>query len=55
MSNGGLSSRCIVGEAGPMHLVTDALGLDAKLVPLYRAMAAYGKDPTADTPNPFTS
>jgi hypothetical protein len=38
---GGLSSRVIVGESGPMHLVTDALGLDAKLVPLWRAMAAY--------------
>lgn len=38
---GGLSSRCIMGESGPMHLVTDALGLDAKLVPLWRAMAEY--------------
>ena len=38
---GGLSSRVIVGESGPMHLVTDSLTLDAKLVPLWRAMAEY--------------
>ncbi|MDA1142300.1 MAG: TIM barrel protein [Planctomycetota bacterium] len=38
---GGLSSRTIVGESGPMHLVKDTLGLDQKLVPLYRAMATY--------------
>lgn len=31
----------IMGETGPMHLVKDALGLDAKLVPLWRAMARY--------------
>eukprot|EP01048_Picozoa_sp_COSAG05_P027504 COSAG05_NODE_8056_length_741_cov_0.671340_1_plen_182_part_01 len=35
----GLSSRCIVGESGPMHLVKDAIKLDASLVPLYRLMA----------------
>lgn len=38
---GGLSSRAIVGETGPMHLVKDTLTLDAALVPLYRAMARY--------------
>ncbi|MBI1337857.1 MAG: TIM barrel protein [Phycisphaera sp.] len=38
---GGLSSRTIVGETGPMHLVTDTLTQDAALVPLYRAMARY--------------
>ena len=38
---GGLSSRCIMGESGPMHLVTDAVSLDARLVPLWRAMAEY--------------
>lgn len=38
---GGMSSRTIVGESGPMHLVTDTLTLDASLVPLYRAMANY--------------
>lgn len=38
---GGLSSRVIAGETGPMHLVKDTLTLDAKLVPLYRAMARY--------------
>ena len=54
---GGLSSRCIVGESGPIFLVTDALGLDATLVPLYRAMArradaeaAGTAPPTADNP-----
>ena len=36
---GGLSSRAIVGETGPMHQVKDALALDAKLVPLWRLMA----------------
>eukprot|EP01046_Picozoa_sp_COSAG06_P036837 COSAG06_NODE_4101_length_4573_cov_2.309119_1_plen_491_part_00 len=38
---GGLSSRVIMGESGPMHEVKDSVGLDAKLVPLWRAMAAY--------------
>eukprot|EP01051_Picozoa_sp_SAG22_P003286 SAG22_NODE_158_length_16966_cov_26.252446_5_plen_456_part_00 len=38
---GGLSSRVVVGESGPMHLVKGAIQLDAKLVPLYRRMAAY--------------
>lgn len=38
---GGISSRAICGETGPMHLVKDTLSLDAKLVPLYRAMARY--------------
>lgn len=31
----------IMGESGPLHLVKDALGLDAKLVPLWREMARY--------------
>jgi hypothetical protein len=38
---GGLSSRTISGETGPMHLVKDTLTQDAALVPLYRAMARY--------------
>ena len=38
---GGLSSRTISGETGPMHLVTKPLDQDATLVPLYRAMARY--------------
>ena len=38
---GGLSSRTISGETGPMHLVKDTLTQDASLVPLYRAMARY--------------
>ncbi|MCC6579452.1 MAG: TIM barrel protein [Phycisphaeraceae bacterium] len=37
----GLSSRCVIGESGPMHLVKDTLTQDALLVPLYRAMARY--------------
>lgn len=38
---GGLSSRVICGESGPMHLVQDPLTTDASLVPLYRFMARY--------------
>jgi sugar phosphate isomerase/epimerase len=38
---GGLSSRTISGETGPMHLVKDTLTQDAALVPLYRAMARW--------------
>eukprot|EP01084_Bolivina_argentea_P051139 94058_1 len=37
----GLSSRVIVGEAGPMHLVDDALKQDKKMVPLLKSMAKY--------------
>jgi sugar phosphate isomerase/epimerase len=37
---GGLSSRVIAGETGPMHLVEDPLTLDAQLVPLLRKMCA---------------
>ena len=36
-----LRRSVIMGESGPIHLVQDALGLDAKLVPLWRAMARY--------------
>lgn len=39
--DGGLSSRTIAGESGPLHLVTDPLTQDALLVPLWRAMARY--------------
>ena len=38
---GGLSSRCIVGESGPIHLVKDATATDASLMPLYRFMCDY--------------
>ena len=42
---GGLSSRAIGGESGPLHLRDTfgvcALELDAKLVPLYRHMAQH--------------
>lgn len=38
---GGLSSRTVSGETGPMHLVRKTLDQDAALVPLYRAMARY--------------
>lgn len=37
----GLSSRVICGESGPIHLVSDPLTTDAKLVPLYRLMCKY--------------
>ena len=37
---GGLSSRWVLGETGPMHLVTDALSLDRSLLPLWRKIAA---------------
>ena len=54
---GGLSSRCIVGESGPLHLVKDPMALDAKLVPLYRAMAKHAdveaKIDAAAQANPF--
>lgn len=52
---GGLSSRCIVGESGPLHLVKDPMELDAKLVPLYKAMAKIADEDTADMAleNPF--
>lgn len=38
---GGLSSRTIVGESGPIHLVKSALETDARLVPLYRYMCQH--------------
>ncbi len=37
----GLSSRTIAGETGPFQTVKDSLSQDAKLVPLWRAMARY--------------
>ena len=52
----GLSSRTIVGESGKAHLVKDSLTQDARLVPLYRAMANYadmqsqGTELNVDTP-----
>lgn len=50
----GLSSRAVVGEAGPCLAVKDALALDVKLVPLYRLMASIpdGKG-SAFAENPF--
>lgn len=56
---GGLSSRTICGEAGPIHLVQDALGEDAALVPLWRKMArhadalARAAEPDVALDNPF--
>ena len=56
---GGLSSRVICGESGPMHLQTDPLTQDAKLVKLWRAMArvadesaAQGRDPVPQYASP---
>merc|ERR1712062_286525 len=57
----GLSSRVIVGESGPMHLVDDPLGQDQRMVPLLRAMARYcdeqilQTDLDSDAFNPFIS
>jgi sugar phosphate isomerase/epimerase len=54
---GGLSSRVICGESGPMHQVSDPLTVDASLVPLYRMMAAFadasseGKSVAVDAPD----
>ena len=52
---GGLSSRTISGETGPIHLVTDTLTHDAKLVPLFRMMALYADGEITDDEvrNPF--
>lgn len=62
---GGLSSRVIAGESGPMHGCKDPLTLDASLVPLYRHMAKVADAEAAGTPmqeqkdpseyNPFTA
>ena len=54
---GGLSSRVVCGESGPMHLQTDPMTQDAKLVPLWRAMARFadqsarGQEPTISSPD----
>ena len=37
---GGLSSRWVLGETGPMYGVKDALTLDRKLIPLWQKIAA---------------
>jgi len=61
---GGLSSRAIVGESGPLHLVANsgsahgsALHLDAQLVPFYRMMARVADEEAGlaprSQPNPF--
>ena len=49
---GGLSSRVIMGESGPIHLVKDALSLDASLVPLWKEMAAYADSQMGAAPPP---
>lgn len=41
---GGLSSRCIVGEAGPIHQVKDPLSQDRRMIPLFRAMASIANE-----------
>lgn len=54
LERGGLSSRVIVGETGPALTVRDALALDAKLVPLWRAMAQIADGhPLPQGKNPF--
>ena len=49
---GGLTSRCIMGETGPMNLVdgTRTLDLDASLVPLFRLMANYADEEVGAIP-----
>lgn len=52
---GGLSSRVIGGETGPLHLVQDTLEQDARLIPLLRLLArtADAQAQLADPANPF--
>lgn len=50
----GFSSRAVVAEAGPAFSVRDALALDMKLAPLYRAMARLADgDPSPEGANPW--
>uniref|UniRef100_A0A7S2TK11 Xylose isomerase-like TIM barrel domain-containing protein n=2 Tax=Lotharella oceanica TaxID=641309 RepID=A0A7S2TK11_9EUKA len=53
---GGLSSRAVCGESGPIHACTDPLTNDAKMVPLLKKMAqvADGKETWPLSSNPFT-
>ena len=56
VSAAGPLRRAIIGETGPAFAVKDALALDAKLVPLYRFMAAYADEQVGkgdDRRNPF--
>lgn len=52
---GGLTSRVIGGESGPIHLVTTSLDQDARMVPLLRLLArtADAMAQLAEPPNPF--
>jgi hypothetical protein len=49
---GGLSSRAVMGETGPMNLVGGdrTLDLDASLLPLYRLMADYADQQVGQAP-----
>merc|ERR1712176_1671710 len=40
LSNG-LTSRAVVGEAGPIHLVKNSLATNDRLVPLFKFMACW--------------
>lgn len=47
---GGLSSRVICGESGPMHEVKDPLTLDAMLVPFYKFLCKYADSSVKNEP-----
>ena len=51
----GLSSRVIVGESGPYHLVNDPISMDERMMPLLRYMAKYcdSEQSEFDEYNPF--
>eukprot|EP01059_Diplonema_ambulator_P026481 TRINITY_DN4376_c1_g1_i1.p2 TRINITY_DN4376_c1_g1~~TRINITY_DN4376_c1_g1_i1.p2 ORF type:complete len:390 (+),score=133.15 TRINITY_DN4376_c1_g1_i1:2070-3239(+) len=49
---GGLSSRVLVEETGPIHEVSDPLTAGAKLLPLLRAMAKWCDNEARGHPNP---
>eukprot|EP01084_Bolivina_argentea_P207719 354362_1 len=56
----GLTSRVIVGESGPYHLVKDPLTQDQRMMPLLRAMAQYcdsqvGLNEYNEQSNPFVT
>merc|ERR1711924_373142 len=53
LTAGPLSSRTVCGESGPLHLVTNPLDQDARLVPMLRAIAAAKDGSTVHLANDF--
>eukprot|EP00755_Sulcionema_specki_P025362 Sspe_Gene.83144::Locus_54531_Transcript_1_1_Confidence_1.000_Length_500::g.83144::m.83144 len=49
---GGLTSRTIVEETGPIHLVDDPIGCGAKLLPYLRTMATWCDNEARGVTNP---